>query len=762
MKLKERLEMESFMPGETMIRKGIPLKKWRKRKQAFHGILMGTHSSECLDSELAVQVSELDHMFNLAHLLSDTDQYHDFQGSLMTRGHLECCCKRLVKKDGSISQSSAAQKVLRRVKKHRAAMAVAVETNLENSSWKQLSLSRCVAGQLPEMIMLQSVHDGKIVLTRSLLSQIGGFKLNSGPNFDLDENHTSSREGGDPAFSEIKSCEIHSSEEFSRNDSASLKDGNGCKEKVPLKSISVIRRELPESTLGWPLLPRTKEALRRSKARSMSLIEWVMNLPTRSFEMIMENQNDSHSVEANIYLDGKTEDSKVNNEGTSVQVVSSSENRSVDGSSIREDEQSGLTQEIPSSSFSEFTGESTQFTLGWPLLRIKTSTTIDSLAESEMSIPNQSTQATPKSQINLPFKEVEGLARQRVLPMKQELVLRLNSSGCKQFSYEELERVTHKFSSENLIGEGGCSNVYKGSLRRGKLVAVKILKQYKEAWNDFSLEVDIMSSLKHKHIIHLIGVCIEDDHLILVYDFLSKGSLEKRLKGYNEKSILPWKVRFKVAIAVAEALNYLHNGCSRSIIHRDVKSSNILLSDDFQPQLSDFGLATWGPEDTAYMTSSDIVGTFGYIAPEYFMHGRVSDKIDIYSFGIVLLELLTGKKPISSEGIKGQESLVMWAMPLLESGKVEALVDPMLDGEFDTVQMHRMVLAATLCIKQSPRLRPKASQILNLLREEKEVREWMNDYVNDLQKSSHEELDDFFPEFNHKPRWLEGSQFNGA
>ncbi|OAY50548.1 PTI1-like tyrosine-protein kinase 1 isoform X2 [Manihot esculenta] len=584
------------------------------------------------------------------------------------------------------------------------------------------------------MIILQSVHDGRMIFTGSLLRQIEGLELNSGPDFDL-ENHSSSREARASAFSEIKSCAIQSSEEFSRNGIASLKDGNVCQKKVTLKSISVIRKELPESNLGWPLLPRTttlsKEALRKSKARSLSLIERVMNLPTRSFDMTMEKQADSDSAEENISLDAKTEDSNI------------SENKSVDGSSNREDEGRGLLQEISSSSVSALTEESTQFKFGWPLLRIKTSATVDALEES--------TQASPKSQINMPFKEAEALAGIRELPlMKLELFLRLKSSGCKQFSYEELARATHKFSSGNLIGEGGCSNVYKGSLHRDKLVAVKVLKQYKEAWNDFSLEVEIVSSLKHKHITHLLGVCIEDNHLILVYDFLSKGSLEERLKGHNEKSMTPWKVRFKVAIAVAEALNYLHNGCSPSVIHRDVKSSNILLSDDFQPQLSDFGLATWGPKDTAYMSSSDIVGTFGYIAPEYFMHGRVSDKVDVYSFGIVLLELLTGKKPIISKSVEGQESLVMWAMPLLESGKLEALVDPMLFGEFDTVQMQRMVLAATFCIKQSPRLRPKASQILNLLREEKEVREWIKDYVDDLLQSSYEEIDEFSPEFDQK------------
>ncbi|KDP36897.1 hypothetical protein JCGZ_08188 [Jatropha curcas] len=636
-------------------------------------------------------------------------------------------------------------------------MAIGLETNLENSLREQILLARCIAGKKPEMIIVHAVHERKIVFKRrrnsfieisSFHSDFSGFKLNSGPNFYLDENHACSRE----TEAETKSSTVQSFEDVSRNDNT----GNGYDEKVPLKSISIIRRQLPESILGWPLRPRTislgEDASRRSKARSMSITEWVMNLPTRSCDTIMQKQSDSNSEETNITLDLKTEDYIVNDGQNSFQVINSYGNESVDRSSNREDEESGLMQEILSE-------ESTQLRLGWPLLRVKTSATSDSLGESEaskMRIANcQSTEATPKSPIDLPFKEVQSspekqirLAAPREQPMKEELVLKLKSSGCKQFRYEELKRATHKFSTENLIGEGGCSDVYKGRLGLGKLVAVKVLKQYKEAWNDFFLEVDIMSSLKHKHITHLIGVCIDDNHLILVYDFLSKGTLEERLQGQSEKSILPWKVRFKVAIAVAEALHYLHSSCL--VIHRDVKSSNILLSSDFQPQLSDFGCATWNLKAAGYTISNDIVGTFGYIAPEYFMHGRVSDKTDIYSFGIVLLELLTGKKPISSNSSKGQESLVKWAMPLLESGNLEALVDPKLGEEFDIAQMERTVLAATLCIKQLPRLRPKASQILKLLREEK-IEEWMNYYVNDLPESSYEEFDDIHPAIVNRP-----------
>ncbi|CAL1355541.1 unnamed protein product [Linum trigynum] len=323
-------------------------------------------------------------------------------------------------------------------------------------------------------------------------------------------------------------------------------------------------------------------------------------------------------------------------------------------------------------------------------------------------------------------------------------VLSLKSSECKLFSHGELKKATRDFSSTNLVGEGGCSSVYKGCFPDGNSVAVKVLKHYKEAWNDFSLEVEIMSSVKHRNITPLIGVCIEEGSLILVYDFLSNGSLEESLQDDGEKAVLPWDVRFRVAVEVAEALSYLHRECPRPVIHRDVKSSNILLSSDLQPQLSDFGLAIWGPTKSAHMTNKDLVGTFGYIAPEYFMHGRVSEKVDVYSFGIVLLELVSGRKAIITKDCsKSQESLVKWAIPLMESGNHRGLLDPRLMSEqVDDSQLGRMVLAASLCTKASARLRPTSSQIIELLKEEKCEKEWTSSYVNYLIETSNEEEGD--------------------
>ncbi|KAJ4702158.1 Kinase family protein [Melia azedarach] len=526
-----------------------------------------------------------------------------------------------------------------------------------------------------------------------------------------------------------------------------------CEEKFTLRSISIIRRELPQSTLGWPLLRRTSqssEALSRRRERNMSVVEWVMSLPSRSTSVADQN----HMIDLDtkkISVGREIDNSLLNDreiEGSNLQEFHTVE-ESTDDSRKAKDENlrivSGQQAEV---SLKTVSLNATNLSLskpGWPFLRIEASMRLDSSRESEDApLPNRSTPATPQSRISLvsPNIDYDENCFTPQSPGESEVFLRLVSSSCKKFSYMELKQATSKFSSGNLIGEGGCSNVYKGCLPNGKLVAVKVLKSYREAWNDFSLEVDITSSLMNKNITPLMGVCIEDSNLILVYDFLPKGSLEESLHGGDKSSALPWEMRYKVAVEIAEALNYLHNECLRPVIHRDVKSSNILLSTEFQPQLSDFGLAIWGPTDSSYIIDEDVVGTFGYIAPEYFMHGKVSDKIDVYSFGVVLLEMLSGRRPIDSKSLNGQESLVKWAKPILESGDTKELLDPSLNNDIDIAQMQRMVLAANLCISQSPRQRPKVSQIVKLLRGENDAKDLFDTDVNDAKETGNQDDDD--------------------
>ncbi|KAL0698038.1 hypothetical protein Bca4012_054160 [Brassica carinata] len=311
------------------------------------------------------------------------------------------------------------------------------------------------------------------------------------------------------------------------------------------------------------------------------------------------------------------------------------------------------------------------------------------------------------------------------------------STSCRSFNYKELVSATSSFCPDNFIGRGGSSRVYRGYLTNGREVAVKILKQTQDVLKDFVAEIDIITTLNHKNVISLLGYCFENNNLLLVYNYLSRGSLEENLHGNKKDPVaFRWNQRYKVAVGIAEALDYLHNSAPQLVIHRDVKSSNILLSDDFEPQLSDFGLAKWASVSTTQILCSDVAGTFGYLAPEYFMYGKMNDKIDVYAYGVVLLELLSGRKPVSSESPKARESLVMWAKPILDDRDYSKLLDQSLLDDNDGDQMERMVLAATLCIRHNPQSRPDMGMVLNLLRGDVEMLKRAKEQVsNDLEDS---------------------------
>jgi serine/threonine protein kinase len=191
--------------------------------------------------------------------------------------------------------------------------------------------------------------------------------------------------------------------------------------------------------------------------------------------------------------------------------------------------------------------------------------------------------------------------------------------------------------------------------------------------------------------------------------------LDDHLHGGKESPVISWEVRYKIAVGIARALDYLHDGCPKPVVHRDVKASNILLTATFDAQLSDFGLAKWAPTDVHFLRCNDVVGTFGYLAPEYFMYGRVNEGTDVYSFGVVLLELLTGRQPIDTTKPKGQENLVLWARPLLEEKNIDILADTRLESKYDLNEFKSMMLSAALCIRHSAHRRPPMSKILKIL-----------------------------------------------
>ncbi|KAL1536774.1 non-specific serine/threonine protein kinase [Salvia divinorum] len=274
----------------------------------------------------------------------------------------------------------------------------------------------------------------------------------------------------------------------------------------------------------------------------------------------------------------------------------------------------------------------------------------------------------------------------------------------RNFSFEELRHATDGFSSE----------VYKGKLYDGQIVAVKkIMKEEKndeEKNGDFLAELGIIAHIDHPNAAKLIGFSA-DQGLYLVLQYLPYGSLATALHG-SKDCHLDWGTRYKVAIGVAKGLQYLHSSCQRRIIHRDITASNILLSEDYEAQISDFGLAKWLPEGWAHLVVSPIEGTFGYMAPEYFMHRLVNEKTDVFAFGVLLLELITGRRAVDSSS----QSLVMWAKPHLENNSAEEIADPRLGGNYDVVEMKRAMFTASTCINHLPTLRPNMMRVVQLLK----------------------------------------------
>ncbi|XP_022893599.1 receptor-like cytosolic serine/threonine-protein kinase RBK2 [Olea europaea var. sylvestris] len=287
------------------------------------------------------------------------------------------------------------------------------------------------------------------------------------------------------------------------------------------------------------------------------------------------------------------------------------------------------------------------------------------------------------------------------------------NSAWKNFTLNDLQTATNNFSRENLIGKGGYAEVYKGCLPDGQLVAIKQLNKgtSDEQTINFLSEIGIIAHVNHPNTAKLIGYGVEGG-TYLVLKLSSLGSLGSLLRGSKEK--LDWRARYKIILGTADGLIYLHEHCQRRIIHRDIKADNILLTEDFEPQICDFGLAKWLPKQWSHHHISKFEGTFGYFAPEYFMHGIVDEKTDVFSFGVLLLELITGRQALDDS----RRSLVLWAKPFLDKNEVKELVDPTLGDNYDQQEMACVLFTATICVEQNPIRRPHMSQVIRLLRGE--------------------------------------------
>ncbi|CAN8229448.1 unnamed protein product [Cochlearia groenlandica] len=299
-------------------------------------------------------------------------------------------------------------------------------------------------------------------------------------------------------------------------------------------------------------------------------------------------------------------------------------------------------------------------------------------------------------------------------PSPQAVIL-----GHKQstFTYDELSIATEGFSQSNLLGQGGFGYVHKGVLPNGKEVAVKSLKLGSgQGEREFQAEVDIISRVHHRHLVSLVGYCISGGQRLLVYEFLPNYTLEFHLHGKG-RPVMDWPTRLKIALGSARGLAYLHEDCHPRIIHRDIKAANILLDFSFETKVADFGLAKLSQDNNTHV-STRVMGTFGYLAPEYASSGKLSDKSDVFSFGVMLLELVTGKPPIDLTG-EMEDSLVEWARPLClkaaQNGDYRQIADPRLETNYDKKEMAIMASCAAASVRHSARRRPKMSQIVRAL-----------------------------------------------
>ncbi|PON56320.1 Tyrosine-protein kinase [Trema orientale] len=303
-------------------------------------------------------------------------------------------------------------------------------------------------------------------------------------------------------------------------------------------------------------------------------------------------------------------------------------------------------------------------------------------------------------------------APQKVLPIETP-----------SMSLDELNRSTGNFGTKALIGEGSYGRVFYAKLSSGQAAAIKKLdtSTSQEPDNDFAAQLSLVSRLKHEHFVELIGYCLEANNRILVYQFATLGSLHdilhgrKGVQGAEPGPALSWNQRVKIAYGAAKGLEFLHEKVQPPIVHRDVRSSNVLLFDDYFAKIADFNLTNQSSDTAARLHSTRVLGTFGYHAPEYAMTGQITQKSDVYSFGVVLLELLTGRKPVDHTMPKGQQSLVTWATPRLSEDKVKQCVDPKLNNDYPPKAIAKLAAVAALCVQYESDFRPNMTIVVKAL-----------------------------------------------
>ncbi|KAJ9147505.1 hypothetical protein P3X46_029659 [Hevea brasiliensis] len=285
---------------------------------------------------------------------------------------------------------------------------------------------------------------------------------------------------------------------------------------------------------------------------------------------------------------------------------------------------------------------------------------------------------------------------------------------CRQFSLDEIKAATNDFHESLIIGSGGFGNVYRGDIDNGAMtVAIKRLnRESSQGVREFRTEIETLSQLRHVNLVSLIGYCLHEGEMVLVYDYMVNGTLRDHL--YDKfKNPLPWKQRLEICTGAARGLHYLHAGASNTIIHRDIKTTNILLDENWVAKVSDFGLSKIGVNDSA--VSTIVKGTWGYLDPEYARRHQLTEKSDVYSFGVVLLEVLCARKPLNQKLEEEQWNLVSWARKCIQNENIHLIIDPHLIGKIAPVCFQKFVEIAESCVREQGIERPSMHDVMEKL-----------------------------------------------
>ncbi|BAF21940.1 Os07g0568100, partial [Oryza sativa Japonica Group] len=309
------------------------------------------------------------------------------------------------------------------------------------------------------------------------------------------------------------------------------------------------------------------------------------------------------------------------------------------------------------------------------------------------------------------------------------------NSAVQQLSLKSIQNATCNFKT--LIGEGGFGSVYRGTLAHGEEVAVKVRSTSStQGTREFNNELRLLSAVRHDNLVPLIGYCCEKDQEILVYPFMSNGSLQDRLYGEaSKRKVLDWPTRLSVCIGAARGLAHLHGFAGRCIIHRDVKSSNILLDHSMCGKVADFGFSKYAPQEGDSNASMEVRGTAGYLDPEYYSTQSLSTKSDVFSFGVVLLEIVTGREPLDVQRPRDEWSLVEWAKPYIREYRIEEIVDPGIKGQYCSEAMWRVLEVASACTEPFSTFRPSMEDVVRELEDALIIENNASEYMRSIEST---------------------------